>query len=118
MTSLVFGNFCFDFSSYRLGLKLRLRLGLGFLGFTTKCMRARNMCPAFSFYFSIKLLTTTLRFMHLHSSGNQKNIKNFGKVQVLTLVKLYIYSNCYYNVPIGTFVTNKTKQFCKNHYLL
>ena len=58
VASLVFGNFYFDYYSYRFGLGFRfgvglgLKLGLGirviFLGFTTKCLRAWNVRQAFS----------------------------------------------------------------------
>ena len=52
MTSLIFGNFCFDCYSYRfglgLGLELRLGLRVSFFGFATKCLRARDVCQAFS----------------------------------------------------------------------
>ena len=54
VTSLVFGNFSFDYYSYRFGLgfslgfELGLGLGLVLLGFITKCLHARNMRQAFS----------------------------------------------------------------------
>ena len=58
--SLVFGNFYFEYYSYRFGLGFRLGLGLGlglklglglrvsFFGFITKCLLARNVRQAFS----------------------------------------------------------------------
>ena len=73
MTSLVFGNFYFEYYSYRfglgfrlglgLGLELGLRLGLGlrvsFFGFITKCLRARNVRQAFSYILSQKAFKVT-----------------------------------------------------------
>ena len=66
MTSHVFGNFYFEYYSYRFGLGFRLGLGLGlglglrlglrvsFFGFITKCLHARNVRQAFSFFFFLR----------------------------------------------------------------
>ena len=60
MTSLVFGNFNFDYHTYRLGLGFRLGFGLGlglglrlglrvsFIGFISKCLSEWNIRQASS----------------------------------------------------------------------
>ena len=47
VTSLVFGNFYFDYYTYKFGLEFKLglglRLGLVFLGFISKCLCEWNI---------------------------------------------------------------------------
>ena len=49
VTSLVFGNFYFDYYTYKFGLEFKLDLGLGlglrlvFLGFISKCLCEWNI---------------------------------------------------------------------------
>ena len=61
--SIVFGNFYFDYYTYRFGLGFRLGFGLGlglglrfglgvfFLGFISKCLGEWNIRQASSFFF-------------------------------------------------------------------
>ena len=63
MTSLVFGNFYFDYYNYRFGLGFRLGLGLGlglrlglrvsFLGFIMKCLRVKCAPSLFRYIYNM-----------------------------------------------------------------
>ena len=67
VTSLVFGNFYFDYYNYRFGLGLTLGLMLVFLGFIVKCLRTQNVCQAFSIIVTKRLVSDTVLFNYIYS---------------------------------------------------
>ena len=85
MTSLVSGNFCFDYCSYRFGFRLGLGLGPGFglvfLDFITKCLRAQNVRQGFSFIFDKLAPTRKIRFKNAlnHFLVDSRAKKQFPK---------------------------------------
>ena len=56
---LVFGNFYFEYSSYRFGIELGLWFRVKFLGFIKKCLHAWNMHQTFSDKSVFKIIVKT-----------------------------------------------------------